>query len=140
MPSTQGLTEAQWTALENLTVPLALARGVNAAAKLRQAFEKRGPAGSGKALFEMACGFSAEELADGGDARLVEALSAEELVVRRYAIRSLLAILPPADRDRFAYRADRKPELNREAVAWWKSRLEQGSIRRDAPPDDAAMP
>jgi hypothetical protein len=140
VPSPQGLTEAQWTTLENLTVPLALARGVNAAAKLGQAFEKRGPAGSGKSLFAMARGLPADDLANGGDARLVEALSAEELVVRRYAIRNLMAILPPADRDRFAYRADRKPDLNREAVAWWKTRLEQGSIRRDAPPDDAAAP
>ena len=88
----------------------------------------------------MARGLPADDLANGGDARLVEALSAEELVVRRYAIRNLMAILPPADRDRFAYRADRKPDLNREAVAWWKTRLEQGSIRRDAPPDDAAAP
>jgi hypothetical protein len=139
-PSRQGLSETQWTTLENLTVPLALARGVNAAAKLGQAFEKLGPAGSGKSLLAMARGFSAAELADGGDARLVEALSAKELVVRRYAIRSLLDTLPAADRDRFAYRADRKPDLNREAIAWWKSRLDQGRIRRDAPAGAAAAP
>lgn len=140
MPSRQGLSEAQWTTLEQLTVPLALQRGVNAAAKLRQAFEKLGPAGSVPPLFEMARGLSADELADGGDGRLVEALSARELVVRRYAIHGLLAILPPADRDRFAYRADRKPDLNREAIAWWKSRLEQGRLRRGDPPEAEAAP
>ena len=138
--SPEGLSEAQWTTLERLTVPLALARGVNAAAKLRQAFEKLGPAASVPPLFVMARGLSADEFAAGGDAQLVEALSAKALVVRRYAIRNLQAILPPADRDRIAYRADRKPDLNREAITWWQNRLKQGGLERSDPAEDAAAP
>lgn len=124
------LEQRQWLALEAATVPLALARGANAAAKLRTAFENRGPHGKAEALFDMARGFSDEQLAAGAAETLVAALDDADLVVRRYAIKCLCDIAQPSATDRLRYRADGLPDLRREGVAWWRGQLQKGLIRR----------
>jgi hypothetical protein len=126
------LEDRQWSRLVDMTVPLALARGANAAARLGQAFETRGPAGKGAELFAIARGFDDATLEAGGDARLVAALDAPELVVRRFAIRSLLEAVQLAEADRARYRPDRSQDLRRESVAWWRKQLADGRIRRPA--------
>ena len=133
-----GLNETQWTTLEQLAVPLALARGENSAAALAEAFAAAGP--PGKADFLMACarGFSDDELAAGGDALLVGSLADGSLAVRRSAIRRLVEIVQPDERHRSSYRADRPGTLRDDGIAWWKTQLEQGRIRRGGEPPAAA--
>lgn len=124
------LEQRQWATLEAATVPLALARGANAAAKLRAAFENRGPHGKAEELFAMARGFSDEELAAGAAATLVAALDDPDLVVRRYAIKTLCDIVQPSAADRLRFRADGLPDMRREGAAWWRGQLQKGLIRR----------
>ena len=128
------LEDRQWTRLVDMTVPLALARGANAAARLAQAFESRGPAGRGAELFAIARGFDDAALEAGADERLVDALDADELVLRRFAIRGLVEIVQPTDADRVRYRPDRAKDLRRDGVNWWRRQLEDGRIRRRAAP------
>lgn len=122
------LYEGQWKTLEAMTVPLALERGANAAGRLADAFKARGPDGAGDLLVMLARGMNAEAFADGGAATLVDALDAESLVVRRYAILRLLEAAGGDVKTRSVYRADRPATLRREGVAWWRSQLEQGRI------------
>ncbi len=124
------LAETQWTMLEQLAVPLALARGENSAAALAEAFRVAGPEGKADALMACARGFSDDDLTAGGAALLVESLGDGSLAVRRYAIRRLLEIVPPDARHRSLYRADRPDTLRADGIAWWKTQLEQGRIRR----------
>ncbi len=126
------LEATQWQALEAATIPLALARGANAAAALQKSLVDRGPAGKGELLFTMARGLSDSELAAGGDALLVESLDDPHLVVRRYAFKNLVEIVRPAAVDRIRYRPDGLPEMRREGAAWWRVQQEKGLIRRNA--------
>lgn len=126
------LEDRQWTRLFDTTVPLALSRGANAAARLGRAFESRAPEGSGAEAFTLARGFDDAALADGGAARLVAALDAPELLLRRLAIRELVETVEPAEVDRSRYRPDRSKELRRESVSWWRRKLEEGLVRRPA--------
>jgi hypothetical protein len=126
------LQDGQWTRLVDMTLPLALARGANAAARLARAFESRGPAGKGAEAFALARGFDDQALAAGGDATLVAALDAPELLLRRLAIRGLVEVVEPAEADRARYRPDRSQDLRRESVNWWRRQLEDGRIRRPA--------
>lgn len=124
------LEQKQWSKLEADVVPLALARGANAAAKLRAAFETRAPHGKADTLFAMARGFGDPELAAGAAADLVAALEDGDLVVRRYAFKCLCDVVRPAGVDRLRYRPDGLPELRREGAAWWRGQLQKGLIRR----------
>lgn len=126
------LEDRLWTKLVDMTVPLALARGANAAARLAQALEARGPQGTGADLGAFARGFDDAALEAGGDARLVAALDAPDLVVRRFAIRGLLEVVQPSETDRGRYRPDRAADLRREGVTWWRKQLADGRIRRPA--------
>lgn len=132
------LNETQWTTLEQMAVPLALARGENSAAALAEAFRAAGPPGKGELLMACARGFSDDELAAGGDALLVGALGDGSLAVRRSAIRRLVEIVQPDERHRSSYRADRPDTLRDDGIAWWKTQLEQGRIRRGGEPPAAA--
>ncbi|NDC63688.1 MAG: hypothetical protein EBZ59_06830 [Planctomycetia bacterium] len=131
------LKSQQWSALEAATVPLALARGANAAAKLGRAFDDHGPTGKAGLLQAMSRGFSDEQLAEGADARLVEALDDADLVVRRYAIKCLVDITQPAASDRIRYRPDALPDPRRDGVTWWQGQLKKGLIRRPSSPPAA---
>ncbi|MFN9369623.1 MAG: hypothetical protein ACK6CT_12810 [Planctomycetia bacterium] len=128
-----GLRAGRWRSLEQATVPLALARGVNAAQRLERSFEEHAPGGRGRELFSLARGLSDEELAAGGDARLVDDLDAPELSVRRYAHRNLTAIVTAAESARLRYDPEWSAELRRDAVAAWRQQLAMGRIRRPAP-------
>ena len=127
------LYAGQWAKLESLTVPLALARGANAAARLAKAFADHGPAGSGETLARLARGFSAADLAAGADTWLVDALDDPHLVVRRYAFQRLTEAANPTAVDRLRYRPDGRPEQRREGVAWWREAVGQGRLRATAP-------
>ena len=132
------LSETQWTTLEQMAVPLAIARGENSAAALAAAFREGGPQGKGDTLMACARGFSDDELAAGGDKLLVESLGDGSLAVRRYAIRRLVEIVQPDEKHRSTYRADRPDMLRDDGIAWWKTQLEQGRIRRGGEPPAAA--
>ena len=124
------LEQRQWSQFQNATVPLALARGGNAASRLYDSFVNRGPHGKADALWAMARGFTDEEVAAGVDRALVEALDDPSLIVRRYASKSLIDITQPSAVDRTRYRPDGQPEMRREGVVWWRNQLEKGLIRR----------
>jgi hypothetical protein len=120
----------QWSALEAATIPLALARGPQSAARLRKAWEDRGPAGRVELLMAMARGPDDADLASGADATLVEALGSPELVVRRYALKDLVDIVEPSVFDRARFRPEAPDEARRDGVAWWRSLQGKGGIRR----------
>jgi hypothetical protein len=124
------LEQRQWSQFEKGTVPLALARGGNAAARLYDSLVNRGPHGKADTLWAMARGFTDEELAAGVDRALVEALDDPSLIVRRYASKSLADITQPSAVDRARYRPDGQPDMRREGVLWWRNQLEKGLIRR----------
>jgi hypothetical protein len=127
------LYAGQWAKLESLTVPLALARGANAAARLAKAFADQAPAGTAESLTRLARGFSAADRAAGADAWLVDALDAPHLVVRRYAFQRLMELADPTAVDRLRYRPDGRPEQRREGIAWWRRQQEEGRLRGAAP-------
>ena len=133
-PGPTGLRSGRWRKVEESTVPLALARGANAAARLAKAFEQHAPAGRGQDLVALARGVGDAELAAGADARLVEMLDAAEPVIRRYAFRNLDAITLPSAPGRPRYDPDWSAELRRDAVEAWQRHREQGRIRRAAAP------
>ena len=114
--SGEKLSDDQWFNLQAATVPLALARGANAAAKLRQSFMARGPAGRGEELFLLARGLGPAEFAAGGAAALVEMLADDALVVRRYAFLALTGIVVDDPTGPLDYRLDLSATLNERAV------------------------
>ena len=124
------LEARQWSALEAASIPLALSRGAESAARLRKAFEDRGPAGRAELLMAMARGPTDAELESGADAVLVDALSDPALVVRRYALACLVEIVGPSAFDRGRFRPDGSEESRRDAIGWWRSLLDKGGIRR----------
>ena len=133
------LESRQWSQLQAATVPLALARGGDVASRLFESFANRGPHGTADGLKAMALGFTDEGLAAGADRRLVEALEHPSLIVRRYAIESLIDITRPSAVDRGRYRPDGLPEMRREGVLWWRGQLEKGLVRRSPPAVAAAV-
>jgi hypothetical protein len=122
------LAQGQWSVLEAATVPAALGRGAESAARLRQAFATRGPGGKADLLSRLARGFSAADLAVGG-VELLSGLDDSSLVVRRYAYKCLLESVQPAGVDRLRYRPDGLPELRREGIQWWRGQAEKGLLR-----------
>ena len=124
------LEQRQWSQFQNATVPLALARGGNAASRLYESLVNRGPHGKADALWAMARGFTDEELAAGVDRAIVEALDDPSLIVRRYASKAIIDITQPSAVDRMRYRPDGQPDTRREGVVWWRNQLEKGLIRR----------
>ena len=141
------LEARQWSQLEAATVPLALARGGNAASRLFESIVNRGPRGKADALKAMALGFTDQDLAAGADRGLVDALEDPSLIVRRYAIQSLVEVTQPSAVDRARYRPDGLPEMRQDGVLWWRGQLEKGLIRRSpravgtaAPAADKAAP
>ncbi len=124
------LRDGQWDDLEAATVPLAFARGANAAAALRQAFLDRSPAGRGEELGWLARGLGPADWPQDGPA-VVAALEDDSLVVRRYAFLNLRRLFPDEPDGRLDYRPDRSPSLNERGVAWWRRKVEAAA---DPPP------
>lgn len=120
----------QWLGLEAAVIPLALGRGPESAERLRKAWEDRGPAGQAELLMALARGPDDAALAGGADATLVEALSATELVIRRYALKDLVDIVEPSVFDRSRFRPDAPEQARRDGLAWWRSLQEKRLVRR----------
>lgn len=127
------LEQRQWSQLEGSSVPLALARGGNAATRLYESFVNRGPHGKADLLWALARGVTDEELAAGADRVIVEALDDPSLIVRRYASKSLIDITQPSAVDRARYRPDGLADMRRDGTLWWRGQLEKGLIRRSPP-------
>ena len=124
------LQNRQWETVEAGSVPLALVRGANAAARLRQAIVAQAPAGTGDRVWRLATGFTPEELAAGAADELVGALDDDALVVRRYALLRLVQATHPAEADRLRYRPDAPAERRRAGVEWWQRWLREGQPGR----------
>lgn len=117
------LRESQWNTLVADTIPLALGRGANAAARLKNAFLSQAPAGRGEQLFRLACGLSAAERGSGGVAVVVDALADPLLVVRRFAAAALSPLADGAVDAHAVYRPDRAASLNQQGISWWRARV-----------------
>lgn len=124
------LGERRWREFAEQVVPLALARGVHSAGRLRQTFTSHLPGDEGERVYRLALGFSDAELAGGADSELVAALEDPKLVIRRYAAWQLEQIVEPAARDRLKYRADGAADARAEGVRWWAAQCEKGLILR----------
>jgi hypothetical protein len=124
------LGERRWRLFEREVIPLAIARGVHSAERLRKAFVDELPDGDGERVFQFAQGFSDEHLEAGGDTELVASLDATRLVVRRYAVLRLEELIKISPRDQLRYRADATPSMRAEGLRWWAIQLEKGLIRR----------
>ena len=124
------LEPRQWAALEAAVVPLALERGPDSEERLRRAWEDHGPPGRAELLMAMGRGPTDDDLAAGADRTLVDALGDASLVVRRYALAVLADVTRPATFDRARYRPDAPDEARREGVAWWRTQMEKGLLRR----------
>jgi hypothetical protein len=134
------LEQRQWSQLEGSSVPLALARGGNAASRLYESFVNRGPHGKADLLWALARGVTDEELAAGADRVIVEALDDPSLIVRRYASKALNDITQPSAVDRTRYRPDGLAEMRRDGAGWWRGQLEKGLIRRSPPAAGDTVP
>jgi len=129
MPSAR-LGETRWREFEASTVPLALARGANAAARFTQALETVAPHGTAAVLRRMAVGFSPQQVADGEADFLVEALASPHLVVRRYAYLRLCELAEPTRLERLKYRPDGLEQQRAEGVGWWRNHWQNTVIPR----------
>jgi len=127
------LYAGQWAKLESLTVPLALARGANAAARFAKACAEQAPPGTADAVTRLARGFTPADLAAGADAWLVDALDDPHLVVRRYAFQRLMELTNPTAVDRLRYRPDGRPDQRRDGVEWWRRQQQDGRLRGTPP-------
>lgn len=77
-------------------------------------------------LFKLLVGFTNEELADGGDEKLVKLLDSASMPVRVLAIENLKAIVG----DNLGYRADQENANTRRAdIKKWEARLRKDDIR-----------
>lgn len=124
------LGESRWRAFEQDVVPLALARGIHSAERLRQTLVQQLGKDEGQRVFQLASGLTDGQLAEGGAAALVAALNDPRLVIRRYAVLRLEEILLPSPREQLRYRADAAAELRAEGARWWAVQLEKGLIQR----------
>lgn len=136
----RGLHEGQWLALQEATVPRALARGGAEAESLLEALRGRAPAGCGDELVALARGLdpAVPPLARGS--RLVDDLDSSSIAVRRFAILRLRELVPPAGRVGDDYRADRSALLRADSVARWRELVAQAFGGGEPPPPAAPPP
>lgn len=130
----RGLRDGQWEELFAAAVPLALARGANAAAALRQAVGSRAPPGRGDLLWGLVTGPDPGADRAAALAALVDLLDDETLVVRRAAYAQVCRLEVPTAADHARYRPDSPPERRRDGVAWWRrqvDRLPAGAAPRE---------
>ncbi|MFM1905123.1 MAG: hypothetical protein RLZZ440_3023 [Planctomycetota bacterium] len=128
------LREGQWRALVADTIPLALGRGANAAARLEAAFLAHGPAGRGPELYRLACGFKPADLAAVGSEEVLAALDDPQLAVRRFAAVGLEQAVGDAE-SLARYRPDRAAGANQKGIAWWQARIKALAAGGAAGPD-----
>ena len=109
--------------------------GVQAAQDMH-ASVMRAELADGERLYKLLVGYSAEELAAGGDAELVDALGSPSMAVRVLAIENLKQI----SGDSRGYRAEQENATRRAAeIRPWESLLRRGEIRL-SPPGQAEPP
>lgn len=118
------LQNRQWEAVAAGSVPLALARGANAAARLRQAIAAQAPPGKADLLWRLAIGFTPEQIAAGGANELLAALADDALVVRRYALLRLVEATHASAANQIRYRPDAPPDRRRAGIEWWQRALD----------------
>lgn len=121
----RGLRDRQWEELFAATVPLALARGANAAAALRQAVESRAPPGRGDLLWGLVTGPDPGADRETALEALVDLLDDETLVVRRAAYVQLCRLAVSTAADRARYQPDTPPERRRDGIAWWRRQVDR---------------
>ncbi|MBU6275404.1 MAG: hypothetical protein KGQ61_02090 [Planctomycetes bacterium] len=121
----RGLRDGQWEEVFAAAVPLALARGANAAAALRQAVGSRAPPGRGDLLWGLVTGPDPGADRATALAALVDLLDDETLVVRRAAYVQLCRLSVPTAADRARYQPDSPPERRRDGVAWWRRQVDR---------------
>jgi len=102
----------------------AMARGPDVAAQVRAGLE--GAYGTdGAKLYRMLWGYNAQQLIDGQDAELVDALDHELLAMRVVSFWNLNAITGA----QLYYRPENPLSKRQKAVRTWRKRLENGEIR-----------
>lgn len=136
------LTNRLWLELEAATVPLALARGEQAATRLERAFLDLSPHGSGPLVVRLAHGFEPGRLSAEDAAILFDSLENEHLLVRRYALKCLKALYGSdprlADMDWTRYRPEGTEASRRQGAKWLRTRLTKGQELPAGPPGDAS--
>ncbi|SMP46151.1 hypothetical protein SAMN06265222_10274 [Neorhodopirellula lusitana] len=102
-----------------------MASSATTAATIQNAI-KRAELADSDGLFKLLVGYTQDELANGGDAKLVEYLDSASMPVRVLAIENLKAIVGSD----LGYRADQENANTRRAdIKKWEARLRRGDIR-----------
>lgn len=84
----------------------------------------------GDVLFQLLVGFSPDELAAGGDAKLVQWLDSPSMSVRVLAMENLRMIAGEANWDALGYTADLESATRRaDSIRKWQAKLRRGDIR-----------
>ncbi|MEM6776486.1 MAG: hypothetical protein AAF670_02445 [Planctomycetota bacterium] len=105
-----------------------IALSAEAASQVRQAVMSAELA-DGDVLFKLLIGFSPKELANGGDAQLVEWLDSPSMPVRVLAIENLRSIVG----DTLGFRPDQENAIRRAPeIRKWEARMRKGDIRYGA--------
>jgi hypothetical protein len=102
----------------------AVARDAETAAAVRLALETQYPQ-QAATLYRMLWGYSEQDLEDGADAKLVQALDDETLAVRVLAIWNLRDITGVGQ----SYQPEERPAKRQPAARRWRQRLEAKEIR-----------
>jgi hypothetical protein len=100
-----------------------LSRGPETAAKVRKAIEAF-CGGDATELYRLSWGYSAEQLRDGGDRRLVELLEHDSLQVRVFAFENLQRITKKT----LLYLPEAPASRRKASVQRWKEQLQNGMI------------
>ncbi len=111
-----------WTA-EYDTLRLSLLRGPESATKVRKALESVTGADAAN-LYRLSWGYSATQLREGLDAKLVEFLDHDSLQLRVFAFENLQRITNKT----LLYRPDVAAGQRRSSIQRWKEQLQSGSI------------
>lgn len=111
----------------------AVARGPDAAARVRQAFESVRGEKQGGELYRMLWGYSPEQLEEGGAAQLIEWLSHEDLDYRVLSFWNLHHITGFS----YYYKPENTEAKRRTPVQRWRQKLEAGLIVPTAEPSPA---
>ena len=111
-----------WTA-EYDALRQSLSRSPETAAKVRKALEAFSGADAAD-LYRLSCGYSAEQLREGGDQKLVEFLDHDSLQVRVFAFENLQRITKKT----LLYLPEASATRRRSSVQRWKEQLQNGGI------------
>lgn len=111
------------------TLRAEVARSPERAAAVKQALD-RFCSGRSDLLFRFLCGYSPEQLAEGGAEELVGSLESSDRDIRAFAIVNLQAITGNLAN----YNPSESVERNRAAILTWKKFLKEGKVAYKSPP------